>query len=85
MLITSYQQRITGKSLYSSVFFESNTLINIYFGGLSIFFTQWFYIFNVFNMERYLAYLAFLIVFINQDHQYQQNKQKINIMIKHEI
>lgn len=83
ILIKSYQQRIIGKSLYSSVFYESNTLINISFGGLSIFFTQWFYILNVFNMERYLACLAFLIVFINQDHQYQQNKQKVNIMIKH--
>ena len=52
-------------------------------GGQSIFFTQWFYILSVFNMERYLACPAFLAVFINQDNQYQQNKQKINIMIKH--
>lgn len=52
-------------------------------GGKSVFFTQCFYVLSVFNMERYLACPAFLAVFINQDNQYQQNKQKINIMINH--
>lgn len=34
-------------------------------------------------MERYLACPGPLAVFINQDNQYQQNKQEKNIMIKH--
>lgn len=50
--------------------------------GKSIFLTQWFYILSVFNMERYLACPTSLAVFINQDNQYQQNKQEKNIMIK---
>lgn len=49
----------------------------------SVFLTQWFYKHSVFNMERYLACPTSLAVFINQDNQYQQNKQEKNIMIKH--
>lgn len=57
-------------------------LLSVLWLGKSIFLTQWFYILSVFNMERYLACPASLAVFINQDNQYQQNKQEKNIMIK---
>lgn len=81
MLIISHQQRITGKSY--TPYLSCNQNYSQCFGWKkSVFLTQWFYTFSVFNMERYLACPTSLAVFINQDNQYQQNKQEKNIMIK---
>lgn len=81
MLIISHQQRVTGRS-YIPYCFMKPELLSVLWLGKSIFLTRWFYILSVFNMERYLACPASLAVFINQDNQYQQNKQEKNIMIK---
>lgn len=72
----------TERSLGSLLFYETKTIISPW-SEKSIFLTQWFYRHSVFNMERHLACPTSLAVFINQDNQYQQNKQEKNIMIKH--